>query len=87
MLTETTIHASSVLERLCRQEALINTAGKGLLRAIPFFAGMDGLGKSSLPQPPSRRGITATTPLKGAMLHAHIPSLRTRRIVTAYAPA
>lgn len=37
MFTETTIHPDSFLARLCRQEPLINTAGKELLRQIPFL--------------------------------------------------
>ncbi|SRR5581483_2789394 len=37
MFAETTIHPDSFLARLCRQELLVNTAGKEPLRQIPFL--------------------------------------------------
>jgi hypothetical protein len=37
MFIEPTIHPDSFLARLCRQEPLVNTAGKEPLRQIPFL--------------------------------------------------
>lgn len=87
MFTETSIHPDSFLAHLYSQEPLINSTGKEPLRQIPFLR-WDG---------PSGRKVSTTATLvsvdngndafKGAMLHAQTPFLRTKRIVTAYAPA
>ncbi len=37
MLTDTTIHPSSFLAHLCRQDPETSTTGKELLRQIPFL--------------------------------------------------
>jgi hypothetical protein len=87
MLTDTTIHPSSFLAHLCRQDPLMTTTGKELLRQIPFLR-WDG-------QTGQQVSTTATIvsvdngndALKGAMLHEHQPYLKARRIITAYAPA
>jgi hypothetical protein len=87
MLTDTTIHPSSFLAHLCRQDPLTTSSGKELLRQLPFLR-WDG-------QTGQHVSTTATLvsvdngndAFKGAMFHAHLPFLRTRRIITAYAPA
>ncbi len=53
MLTETTtIHPSSLLAYLSRHDPLMTTAGKDLLRLIPFVAGTARKERTS---PPWRR--------------------------------
>ncbi len=88
MLTETTtIHPSSFLAHLSRHDPLMTTAGKDLLRLIPFrrWDGEKGEHESTLATLISvDNGNDA---FKGAMLHAYLPILSTRRIITAYAPA
>src|SRR5579885_2510681 len=87
MLTDTTIHPSSFLAHLCRQDPLTTAAGKELLRQIPFprWDGQTGQQVSTTATIVSvDNGNDA---FKGAMLHAHAPFLRARRIITAYAPA
>jgi hypothetical protein len=87
MLIEPTIHPDSLLARLCRQEPLTTTEGNTLLRQIPFLR-WDSSSASNVPTTAMLVSIdNGNDAFKGAMLHAHTPFLRTRRIVTAYAPA
>lgn len=87
MLTDTTIHPSSLLARLCRQEPLTTTTGRELLRQVPFLRWESSSGRK-IPTTATLVAVdNGNDAFKGAMLHAHSPHLRTRRIVTAYAPA
>src|SRR6185312_8221509 len=87
MFTDTIIHPSSFLAHLCNQEPLENTTGKELLRQIPFLR-LDGqTGKHVSTNATIVSVDNGNDAFKGAMLHAHMPSLRTKRIITAYAPA
>ncbi len=87
MFTETTIHPDSFLARLCSQEPLINTAGKEPLRQIPFLRWDSSSGRKVSTTATLVSVDNGNDAFKGAMLHVHTPFLRTRRIVTAYAPA
>ena len=87
MLTNTTIHPSSFLAHLSQQELFLNTTGKELLRQIPFLR-WDGLTGKNVSTTATIVSVdNGNDAFKGAMLHAHLPQLRTRRIITAYAPA
>ena len=87
MLSDTIIHPSSLLARLCHQELLTTTTGRELLRQIPF----ERWERSSGRKIPTTATLVAVDngndAFKGAMLHAHRPQFCPRRIVTAYAPA
>jgi hypothetical protein len=87
MLTDTTIHPSSLLARLCQREPLTTTSGRAFLRQIPFQRWEAASGRKI----PTTATLVAVDhgndAFKGAMLHFHQPRLCTRRIVTAYAPA
>ncbi|HEU5381896.1 MAG TPA: hypothetical protein VFV38_41270 [Ktedonobacteraceae bacterium] len=87
MLTDTTIHPSSLLARLCRQEPLTTTTGRELLRQIPFLRWESSSGRK-IPTTATLVAVdNGNDAFKGALLHAHDPYLCTRRIITAYAPA
>jgi hypothetical protein len=87
MFTDTTIHTSSFLAHLCRQDPLTTAAGKELLRQIPFLR-WDGQAGQNVSTTATIVSVdNGNDAFKGAMLHAHMPSLRTKRIITAYAPA
>ncbi|HET8843202.1 MAG TPA: hypothetical protein VFN35_17200, partial [Ktedonobacteraceae bacterium] len=87
MFTETTIHPNSFLAHLYHQEPLTTITGRELLRQVPFQYWESASGR--------RISTTATLlavdngndAFKGAMLHAQMPFMRTKRIITAYAPA
>ena len=87
MFTETTIHPDSFLARVYSQEPLITTAGKEPLRQIPFLRWDSSSGRKVSTTATLVSVDNGNDAFKGAMLHAHTPFLRTRRIVTAYAPA
>jgi hypothetical protein len=87
MYTETTLHPLSFLAYLCQQKALTNTTEKELLRQIPFLRWDGQAGKNITTTATLASVDNGNDAFKGAMLHAHTPFLRTRRIVTAYAPA
>jgi len=87
MLTDTTIHPSSFLAHLCRQEPLTTVAGKELLRQIPFLRWDGKTGQQFSTTATLVSVDNGNDAFKGAMLHAHAPFLRARRIITAYAPA
>jgi hypothetical protein len=87
MLTDTTIHPSSLLAHLCRQDPLTTTTGKELLRQIPFFRWDGQMGQHVSTTATLVSVDNGNDAFKGAMLHAHTSLLRTRRIITAYAPA
>src|ERR1700694_3294179 len=87
MFVEPTIHPDSFLARLCRQEPLVNAAGKETLRQVPFLR-WDGPSGSKIATTATRVAVdNGNDAFKGALLHAHSPCLCTRRVVTAYAPA
>jgi hypothetical protein len=87
MFIDTTIHTSSFLAHLCRQDPLTTAAGKELLRQIPFLR-WDGQAGQNVSTTATIVSVdNGNDAFKGAMLHAHTPSLRTKRIITAYAPA
>lgn len=87
MPTDSPLHPSCLLAHLCRQDPLTTTTGTPWQRQIPLVR-WDG-------QAGTQRTTTATLvsvdngndALKGALLHAHQPFVRTRRVITAYAPA
>ncbi len=87
MLTDTTLHPSSLLARLCRQEPLTTTTGQESIRRIPFLR-WEGSSGRKIPTTATLLAVdNGNDAFKGALLHAHQPHLCTRRIVTAYAPA
>lgn len=87
MFTPSTIHPDSFLAHLCRQEPLVTSAGRELLRQLPVLRWENSSGRKI----PTTATIVAidngNDAFKGTLLHAHLPHLCTRRIVTAYAPA
>src|SRR5579862_6948434 len=87
MHTEATIHSSSFLAYLCQQKAFTTTNGKELLRQIPFLRWDEQAGRNVTTTATIASVDNGNDAFKGAMMHAHTPFLRTRRIVTAYAPA
>jgi Archaeal actin homologue MreB-like, C-terminal len=87
MFTESTIHPGSLLARLCRQEPLTDTEGKGPLRQIPFLRWDRASGNKVSTTATLISVDNGNDAFKGAMLHTSTPQLCTRRIVTAYAPA
>ncbi len=87
MLTNPIIHPSSFLAHLCRQDPLRHLTGKELLRQIPFLRWDEQAGKTVPTTAIIASVDNGNDALKGAMLHAHTSSLKTKRIVTAYAPA
>ena len=87
MFVETTIHPDAVLARLYRKEPLTTTAGKDLLRQIPFQRQEGSSGQKIATTATLVSVDNGNDAFKGAMLHARAPLLRTKRIVTAYAPA
>lgn len=87
MFTETTIHPDSFLAHLSRQEPLVPSTGRALLRQVMFPRWEATLGRK-VPTTALLIAIdNGNDALKGALLHAHEPYLCTKRIVTAYAPA
>jgi hypothetical protein len=81
------IEPDSFLGHICTQQPLLSSSGKELTRQIPFQRWELSSGRRI----PTLAKIAAidngNDALKGAMLHAHQPSIRTTRIITAYAPA
>jgi hypothetical protein len=87
MLNDTNLHPASFLAHLCRQDSLRTSMGKELLRQIPFLR-WDGQAGQQVSTTATIVSVdNGNDALKGAMLHAHQPSLKARRIITAYAPA
>src|SRR5258708_16444388 len=87
MFAQSTIHPDSFLSRICRQEPLVTTTGRELLRQIPFLRWDSSLSRK-IPTTATLLAVdNGNDAFKGALLHAHVPFLCTKRIVTAYAPA
>ena len=82
-----TIHPHSFLGRLSTHQPLITSAGKELVRTVPYYALNEQTGRKMPIQAILVSLDNGNDTLKGAMLHARDPMLRTRRIVTGYAPA
>lgn len=82
-----TIHPRSFLGHLYTHQPLITSAGKELLRTVPSHAWNEQTSGKMPTQAVLVSIDNGNDALKGAMLHARDPFLRTRRIVTAYAPA
>jgi PAS domain-containing protein len=87
MATTSMIHPSSFLGRLCAGQPLITSAGKELLRRIPFHRWDERVGRKVLTNASLVSVDNGNDAFKGAMLHVREPFLQTKRIVTAYAPA
>ena len=87
MLTDATIHPSSFLAHLSRQDPLVPSNGKELLRQIPFLRWERQAGHNITTTAMIASVDNGNDAFKGAMLHAQRPSFKTKRIVTAYAPA
>src|SRR5437762_4302822 len=87
MLTDMTIHPSSFLAHLCRKAPLTTTTGKELLRQIPFRRFDEQAGHHVSTTATIVSVDNGNDAFKGAMLHAHAPFLKAKRIITAYAPA
>ena len=81
------IEPNSLLAHICTRRPLLNSSGEELTRQIPFQHWESSLGRKV----PTLSKIAAidngNDAIKGAMLHAHQPFMRTIRIATAYAPA
>ena len=79
----TTIHRDSFLAKLLEGLPLENSRGQPLSRSVPFRVPGQGAEVSAL--------IAAidngNDAFKGAIMHAGTPTLLTKRIITAYAPA
>ncbi|HEX6483276.1 MAG TPA: hypothetical protein VF043_30905 [Ktedonobacteraceae bacterium] len=82
-----TIHPHSFLGRLSTHQPLITSAGKELVRLVPYSVPNEQAGGKMPIQAILVSIDNGNDALKGAMLHARDPLLRTQRIVTAYAPA
>src|SRR5260370_14443841 len=87
MTPTATIHPRSFLGHLYTHQPLITSAGKELLRTVPSHAWNEQTSGKMPTQAVLVSIDNGNDALKGAMLHARDPFLRTRRIVTAYAPA
>lgn len=87
MQTSALIHPASFLAHLSRQDALLTKEGKALPRHIPFEHWDEQAGSKITTNAIIASVDNGNDAFKGAMLHVHRPSLQTRRIVTAYAPA
>src|SRR6266446_5720667 len=87
MTSTPTIHPRSFLGHLSTRQPLITSAGKELMRTVPYQAWNEQTGGKMPTQAVLVSIDNGNDALKGAMLHARDPFLRTRRIVTAYAPA
>ena len=87
MTTIAMIHPRSFLGYLCTHQPLITSAGKELVRTLPFQRWDGQPGKTVSTQAVIISVDNGNDALKAAMLHARDPFLRTRRLVTAYAPA
>jgi hypothetical protein len=82
-----TIHPHSFLGRLSTHQPLLTSTGKELVRMVPYTALNEQSGGKMSTQAILVSIDNGNDALKGAMLHARDPLLRTRRMVTAYAPA
>src|SRR5579859_6411431 len=82
-----TIHSHSFLGRLSTNQPLITSAGKELVRMVPYSVPNEQAGGMMPTQAILVSIDNGNDALKGAMLHARESMLRTKRIVTAYAPA
>jgi len=87
MTSMSPIHPQSFLGRLLAHQPLITSTGKELVRTIPYQVGNEQAGGKIPVQAILVSIDNGNDALKGAILHAREPLLRTRRIVTAYAPA
>jgi hypothetical protein len=86
-MTTLTIDSRPFLAHFCTRQPLLSGGGKDLLRQIPFqrWEGLSGRRISTMAKVAAiDNGNDA---VKGAMLDAHQPLMRTVRIITAYAPA
>jgi hypothetical protein len=82
-----TIHPHSCLGHLSTHRPLITSAGKDLVRVVPFRR-WNSPTSGEIPTQAVLVSIdNGNDALKGALLHAHKPLVRCNRIVTAYAPA
>lgn len=82
-----TIHPESFLAYMSREEALVLSEGKELPRSIPFTRWDEQAGRNMTTTAILASVDNGNDAFKGAILHATQPLMRTRRIVTAYAPA
>ena len=87
MLLDSTIHPASFLARLCSQDLATALAGKELPRQIPLLRWDEHTGKTVSTTATIVSVDNGNDAFKGAIVHAHTSALKTRRIVTAYAPA
>lgn len=87
MLTETAMHPNSFLARLYRQEPLVTTTGRELLRQVPFQYWESASGRKIATTATLVAVDNGNDAFKGAMLYARTPFICARRIITAYAPA
>jgi hypothetical protein len=69
------------------QRPLVTTEGRTLPRSVPFHYRGGQLGEKQATQAVIVSVDNGNSAFKGAIQHAYIPALRTKRIVTAYAPA
>ena len=82
-----TIHPRSFLACMKHHEPLLSSSGKPLLSQIPFPR-TDAQSGQTVPTWAKIAAIdNGNDAFKGAMLHTHEPLLKTKRIITAYAPA
>lgn len=81
-----TIHPRSFLGHLSTHQPLITSAGKELVCTVPYYTWNEQTSGKMPTQAVLVSIDNGNDALKGAMLHARDPFLRTRRIVTAYAP-
>ncbi len=81
------IHPHSFLGHLSTHQPLLTSAGRELVRTVPYHTWNEQTGGKMPTQAVLVSIDNGNDALKGAMQHAHDPFLCTRRIVTAYAPA
>src|SRR6266536_730548 len=87
MIADQTISPHSFLGRLCAHQPLVTSAGKELLRSVPCLR-WDQQTSGRVPTQAIIVSIdNGNDAFKGAMFHMRDPYLRTRRLITAYAPA
>ncbi len=87
MSTSINIHPSSILAHIYEHQPLVSTSGKELVRQVPIQRWDGQMGKRVLTSAKVVSVDNGNDALKGAMLHVRDPFIRTRRLVTAYAPA
>jgi hypothetical protein len=87
MSRDSFVDPHSLLALVCQNKPLITTTSNELLRYIPFQR-WDGSAGKKVPTTALLAAVdNGNDAFKGAMPDARTPFLRTRRIVTAYAPA